>query len=222
MNPGRLTRILMLAGLFMTATTNASADTVLDFMHIGGSGADVSSQLKVTVSYNNVTSKVSFLIENTTPGAASAIKGVYFEDTGGLLNQGSYTIINGPGVNFVFGGAPAALPSANSANPNFVTAFAFNAQAPPPKAGIGLGESLIIELALNGTFANLEKALLGLSDDRIRIGMHVIAIAPDGESAQFVSTTPPPPPVAPVPAAVWGGFVLMGLIGAARIRNERE
>jgi hypothetical protein len=38
-----------------------------------------------------------------------------------------------------------------------------------------------------------------------------------------VQTPPPPPPVVPLPAAVWGGFVLLGGLGVGRrMRNRKE
>jgi len=49
---------------------------------------------------------------------------------------------------------------------------------------------------------------------------------PDGSDAGFEEWATRPgttnPPVVPLPASIWGGLALMGLLGAAKIRSRRQ
>ncbi len=164
------------------------------------------AQLSVTLSSPGAT-QVRFDLANNG-GAAAVIAGVYFDDSGLLASLSS--IVNGSGTSFAADGSPPVLPGGNNASPAFVVDFRVNATAPPPKKGVGPGETLgvIFDLASGMTVAQAQAAF---ADGSLRVGIHVIAFAYDG-SESFVNV--------PEPSAVV--LTAMGLAALASARRRRR
>ncbi len=144
------------------------------------------AQLYVDVT-NPGGSQVLFTFGNTGPDACS-IADVYFDD-GSLLGIASIDNSD-PGVEFFQDANPGNLPSANSADPPFVTTAGFSADSDPPvqPMGVNPGEFLGILFDLQGgqTFADV---LSELSDGSLRIGIHVQGFT-SGGSESFVNNVP--------------------------------
>ncbi len=157
--------------------------------------------------------KVRFTFSNTGP-LASSITDIYFED-GTLL--GIASIDNTPGVSFSQLAAPPNLPSANFANPAFVTTSGFSADSDPPVQPMGVNPfeqvGIVFDLESGKTFANVLTAI-GLGFDpattdpggntSLRIGIHVQGFDRGG-SESFVAV--------PVPGAVLLGVLGLGVAG---------
>jgi hypothetical protein len=161
---------------------------------------------------------VSFLFTNLGP-IASSITDVYFDD-GTLL--GIATINNGAGVNYSAGASPPNLPGGNLLAVPFVTTAGFSADSNPPAQpnGVNPGEQLeiLFNLLSGQTFADTIAALQqGLTNPAapgsLRIGIHVQAIGPTGDSDSFVNV--------PEPNVALLAMVAFGCVGGAlRIRSE--
>lgn len=172
------------------------------------------AQLTTGVSdYGN--NKVLFKFYNTGEGPSS-ISEIYFDD-GTLLDVATLIDVdNGglSGVDFEPGAAPPNLPDGDLAEPEFVATqeFSVDADAPPTKDGVNVGEWLGIVFNLQSGMS-FDSVIQDLQDGGLRIGLHVIAFESGSSGASFVNL---PIPV-PLPAAL--GLFLMSLIslGLGRI-----
>jgi hypothetical protein len=146
------------------------------------------NQLSVTLSSPSPT-QVRFDLANAAGGLAAVIAGVYFDDSDLLGSIAS--IVNGSDVLFAEDGSPPVLPGGNNASPPFVVDFRVNAVAPPPKKGVGPGETLgvIFNLASGVTVQQVQDAF---ADGSLRVGIHVIAFENEG-SESFVNVPIPEP-----------------------------
>jgi len=157
--------------------------------------------------------QVSFTFQNIG-SEMSTIARIYFDD--GSLTQLA-SIINGPGVSFVYEPAPAPddLPGGNLASPPFVTSIGFlsGAAAPPPGNGIEndlLGTeylTLVFDLETGQTLADV---INELNNGTLRTGLHVINFD-SGGSESLVS----------VPEPGTAALLMLGLTGLFAARRLR-
>jgi len=186
----KISIITLLVGAFFLCTVIPAHALLIGFNSITannvGDPAIGEAQLYVDVT-NPGGSQVLFIFGNTGP-EDSSIADVYFDD-GSLLGIASIDN-NDPGVAFTQLAKPGNLPSANSADPPFVTTAGFSADSDPPvqPMGVNPGEFLGILFDLQGgqTFADV---LSELSDRSLRIGIHVQGFT-SGGSESFVNNVP--------------------------------
>lgn len=116
-------------------------------------------------------------------------------------------------MDFTQGANPPDLPGGNNINPSFqITAgFLADADNPVPKWGVSSGQWLGVIFDLQGA-QTYDDVIAELTDGSLRIGMHVINFE-NGGSESFVNNA------VPVPAAVWLGSGLLGLMALARRRK---
>jgi hypothetical protein len=210
---------------------------------------DSNTQYRTVVSSVGTTG-VSFTFYNE--GAIqSSITDVYFDDydSDAVLKFSSTipkspTVTGSAGVAFTVDAdskvSPANLPGANLADPDFVVTSGMSADADNPvyakgvnnwTGSSGLGEWVTMTFVLNSgkTFADVIDALqLSVNPDappQLRIGIKVQGFA-DGGSESFLSNplpqAPPPITVVPLPAAVWGGMALFGVMGTRHTLKRRR
>lgn len=158
------------------------------------------SQLSVDVTQYSA-STIQFKFMNTGP-LASSITDVYFDDNAHAIAL-PLSIVNGTGVKFSKGASPANLPGGNTIGFVNDVGFDSDSDAPTSKNGVNPGEWLIIRTAYEGT-SNLNSVLAALSNQTLRIGIHVQSFA-NGGSESFVSK-PPTPPAVPEP----GMYMMLG------------
>jgi hypothetical protein len=201
-------------------------------------------QFRVEVSNDNLAAgQVLFTFLNVGT-IASSITDIYFQD-GTLLSIAR--IINEPDPSskrgfltyFSNGASPGNLPGGESLDPAFspvvgVSFFGLDSNTPTQPMGVNPGERLgvLFNLLPNMNFDSVKQALVTpppSTTDRpsLRIGIHVQGM-PGGVSASYINekpTTGSPPPVGatvPLPATVWAGMALMGLVGAKRLRRAKR
>lgn len=202
---------LILSLLAAMGAAPARAVTTLDFFRITTNSPYGLEQLFVTVYgpwdttpliFNNVpvtiaAGTVGFYFQNVQVAnyIASSITEIYFDD--GFL--GAPTIYNGAGVSFSWEAQPPDLPGGNTLAPPFVATTVFNTQSERETAnGINPGEALLLTFGL-GSYADLDAVLTALSDQSLRLGLHVRGIA-GGTSDSYVNHAVPIP----------GALVLLG------------
>lgn len=161
---------------------------------------------------------------------ASSICDIYFQD-GTLL--GVAQIINQPNAtstgyltDFSDGASPGNLPGGNSLDPDFsptvgVRFFSLDSNSPTQPMGVNPGERLgvLFDLLPGMDFNSVMQALVTPppstpTSPSLRIGIHVQGM-PGDASASYVNAA------VPLPATVWAGLALMGLVGAKRLRQGR-
>ena len=206
---------------------------------------DSNTQYRTVVSSVG-TDGVSFTFFNE--GAIqSSITDVYFDDydLAPVLKFSSTvpkspTVNGSPGVAFTVDAdskvSPENLPGANLADPDFVVTSGMSADADNPVYSKGVnnwtgstggGEWVEMKFLLYGskTFQNVIDALqLNGNSPQLRIGIKVQGFA-DGGSESFLSNPLPQAPpitVVPLPAAVWGGMALFGVIGTRHTLKRRR
>lgn len=226
-------RLGSIIGILTALCTSAAyADTVLltlTFDHIVedgdgaaqlANGATGEAQLFVDVVDIGVANQVLFVARNAGP-ALSFIDGIYFDD-GTLL--GISEIQNGSGVLFSAGASPDDLPGGGLVG--FETTAGFLADRDKSAAnGVDSGEQLgiLFDLIHGQTAQSIVNALYldPATTGSLRVGLKVQGFSLGGgqDSESFVSN---PPPVIPLPAAVWSGMALFGLIGARRMAHRHE
>lgn len=234
-------------GLGLLASPAAKAETItlgFDIIPSTASAAarQAEGQFQVQVSNDNVgAGQVLFTFLNVGT-IASSITDIYFQD-GTLL--GMADIVNQPDpasrrgyLTYFSGGAsPANLPGGNSIDPAFspvvgVSFFSLDSNAPTSHMGVNPGERLgvLFNLLPNLNFNSVKQALVTpppstSANPSLRIGIHVQGM-PGGVSASYINerpttTSPPPGATVPLPATVWAGLALMGLVGAKRLRRAK-
>jgi len=171
------------------------------------------SQLSVEVS-DLGGGDVLFHFRNAGP-EPSAISEIYFDD-GSLLDLS--TLTNGDGVDFRRDATPPNLPGGEDAVPPFVVTEGFLAESsePPPLNGVGPGEWVKIEFALQAG-RTFDDVLAELGAGTLRIGVHVIGFA-SGGSESFINEPAPVP--APGAALLLGGAAAG--VAARQLRRGRS
>jgi hypothetical protein len=178
--------------------------------HSGSAANAVAAQLSLEVVPSGPNALFTFM--NDGP-VQSTITGTYFDDEAGILDS-LLAPLNGPGVRFKSGGAPANLP-APTVPYHFQADFRATAKSPRGLGKNGVdnpGELVTIPFALEGgkSFADVLAAVnAGLGDPTctagsLRVGIHVQSIGTADESDAFILTGAH----APLP-----GAVLLGMIG---------
>lgn len=121
------------------------------------------------------------------------------------------------------GASPGQLPGGNVINFNTSANFLADSDSPTQPNGVNPGESVQINFALisGQTFADTIAAIdLGLANPGedvvggLRIGIHVQGFD-GGGSESFVNGN-----IVPIPAAVWGGMALCGMLGIGKLRRR--
>lgn len=169
---------------------------------------------------------VDFTFRNTGPAVSSIVK-LYWDDAAGVLGALSSTFNSSPGVSFSAGATPGNLPSGNDVG--FTATDSADADDPGGKANNGVrpNEFVTANFALLGgtTFNDLLTALTNgadddgsLSDDGLRVGIHVQAFA-SGGSESLVNSIPAVPTPAALPLML---TALAGLGFAVRRRARRQ
>jgi hypothetical protein len=174
----------------------------LSFNQITYNGSiNVASQLSVNVT-DNGNGTVSFTFSNNGP-LSCAITDIYFAD-GGFVN-GQLTA--GAGVDYSFGAAPGALPSAPASFAATIMIVA-DSNSPTNANGIQPGEFLAVTFGYGsyGNFATVLSLLSNPGPNGIQIGVHVQGIGQQGQSNSFIAT-----PLVSVPE----GGATVALLGSA-------
>ena len=171
--------------------------------HSATHSASGEAQLSMNVSSLSA-GKISFHFSNIGRNAA-VIAGVHWDDAGSTLLDAIASIVDGPGVSFSANGSPPVLAGGGSIAPPFIGEFCMNADKPPPKSGVGPGETLDVIFNLKGGVTPAE-VIAGINFGELRVGLHVIVV-PNGGRESFVDT-PEPTPAALSGAALFGLSVL--------------
>jgi hypothetical protein len=141
---------------FDCITNNSRTNCAVGEAQLSGSIESFKDQAKLTLS-----------VSGTSP---MVVKQVFVESS--VVTGGSF--LGGTGrVDFDLDSRPGNLPGGNQPGISFFTTESFGADSPPPKDGIGPGESGMFGLTLNGDFGDLAGDL--------RVGVHVIAFAEEDE-----------------------------------------
>jgi hypothetical protein len=198
--------------LFLAASLMASASTIYTPTCVTDNPGDCNAllpQFELTA-VNNGTS-VAFNLLNEATGLQSVIAAIYFDSPNTFTGISSFT--GSTGVSFQVGGSPANPPSANG----FTTDFYLTATPPPPHNGLGLGDSITINLGVAPS-GNVDAAL-----QNTQIAIHVISFENKSETLVFA----PAGLVgnhnegqAPEPATL--GLVGSALVGVGLITKRRK
>jgi hypothetical protein len=226
---------------FLAGAPAARAETIsLGFDIIPSTASAVAQQaegqFQVQVSNDNVGPGQALYTFLNVGTIASSITDIYFQD-GTLL--GIANIVNQPDPNsqgyltyFGNGAAPGNLPGGMTLDPAFtpvvgVNFFSVDSNTPQPM-GVNPGERLAVlfNLLPGLNFDSVKQALVTpppstTANPSLRIGIHVQGM-PGGVSASYINERPTPPTgsTVPLPATVWAGLALMGMIGAKRLRRR--
>ena len=193
---------------FQAVTANSVADVAI-----------AESQLYMLVD-GEAGGNVSFAFHNSGP-AASSITDVYWDDMWRPILNDIVSIVSSAGVSFTEGADPSNLPGGNAIS--FTADFAADSNDPTQPMGVNPGEWVKFVFSLNATYT-LDTVLAELSPSNtdLRVGIHVQGFA-DGNSESLVAQPPTPPQAVPIPAAVWGGAMLLGALGVGRtVRRRRD
>lgn len=182
----KMYKALVAVGLTMLALSPAANAILYTFEGVLADNPDVAHQLFLDVSPMD-TDQLLFEVINDDSGSSlsSIIAAVYFDDRLALLND-LLDLVEVPGVNFnpdPPGGGN--FPEGSNLNPAFIT-YAFTAKQGAASNGVNPGETLGIVFGLTAG-SSYDDVIHALDSGDLRVGYHVIAIAPDGESDSFVN-----------------------------------
>lgn len=160
---------------------------------------------------------VRFDFFNSGP-EASSITDVYFDDAvdPSLFVTPIHEIINSSGVSFSEGASPRDLPSGG----DFDATRGLTADSDTPMLtanGVNPGETLGVVLQLDNGHSYGD-VLTALSDESLRVGLHVQAFA-NGGSESFINTPGGSPPAVPEPSTL-AIFGLGALFAGRRMRRR--
>ncbi len=212
--------VLVLAALLYLGAPKAMASTY-DFYRITGNASqDIGSQLIMDVSaYGN--DSVLFTFSNNI-GTQSSITDIYFDlgPATGLITSMQVEGDSGIGVWYDNSAHPKNLPGGNTLTPKFqadyggdsVSFFGFGVVY----WGVNTDSEWVSFVGKLGNGQSLDGVLTALANEDFRVGLHVQAIAPDGQSDSYVNNVSP----VPLPAAAW----LFGsaLVGFVMMSNRRK
>jgi len=155
--------------------------------------------------------EISFTL-HTESSVRSSIAELYFDDAAGLLAS-LVAVIDGPGVDFEIGASPGNLPSGTVEG--FDADWAFGAEHPKPRHGVGPGEELTVVFSLvEGTsFSDL---IAAMEAGAVRVGLHAPPFGNHGNKS-FVTGAR-----VPVPTPEPGTLALLAVaLAAAVVRSRR-
>ena len=185
-------KLFAVSALAAALSVSAAQAVQYTFDLVAGDGNhenDLSGQLFLDVT-DSGGGEVLFTISNNGPiassvGAVYMDDGAYFSAISGLIDKDE-GVGGDVGVDFSYPGNNN-FPEGNTLTPPFETTQDLTADRDTAQAnGINSGESLGISFLLldDVTFSDV---LAGLDDGSIRVGLHVMAIAPGGGSDSYVN-----------------------------------
>ncbi len=212
--------LAFVAAALLASASSAEAAVSYSFSGVSNNNATNTSigeaNLSMLVS-DNGGGFVRFDFFNSGP-EASSITDVYFDDAvdPSLFVTPISQIINGPGVSFSEGASPGNLPSGG----DFTATRGLTADSDAPMLpanGVNPGETLGVVLQLdNGN--SYGDVLTALSDESLRVGLHVQSFANSG-SESFINTPGGSPPAVPEPSTL-AIFGLGALFAGRRMRRR--
>jgi hypothetical protein len=202
----------MRVAFFLAASLMASASTIYTATCVTNNTGNCNAlapQFELTA-VNNGTS-VAFNLLNEATGLESVIAAIYFDTPNTFTGITSFT--GSTGVSFKLGGSPANPPAANGFN----TDFYLTATPPPPHNGLGLGDSITINLGV-APLGNVDAAL-----QDTQIALHVISFQDKSETLIFTPTDGINNHIdGQVPEPTTLGLVGSALIGVGLLRKRRK
>lgn len=180
-------RCALTIGSFLLASQLSAATITYDQITTNGALSPV-SQLSTEVT--DAGGQVLFKFLNAAGGGsiASRISEVYWDDDLGLLSNGP--VVDGPSTSA--GVTLTSIPASPSNVPSGGT-VGFNANFSAGRvmaAANGVDPGEMAGFLFDGDLSAIEAAL---ASGELRLGMHVISIAGDGQSESFVNSTIPEP-----------------------------
>jgi hypothetical protein len=209
-----------------------SADSVFDFHNITNNTSTDGTHFQMTVSDEGVTgagrSIVNFKIENLMPTGASCITNFYFYDGHLLDSAGTITDESAGVVVDTWHVRPEDLPGFDTKP--WTRVFSADSNAPHTASnGVNPGESITFQFVLKAgvTYGTIVDDLQAAPSNPASLVMGLkVQSLPQSDSfinnttPTFTDRIPPPTPV-PLPAPVWGGAALFGMLGCAKLRARR-
>lgn len=208
LHTGGQLRSLALASLAFSLSPLTTEGVTMTFSPVtNNSPTDYSTSLSALVV--DLGTHVLILISMDAAPPEGFINQVYFEDTNGLFADMSYSSTHSSGttINYSSPATPAGPPGLNNL---FVTAFSFDGDSPPSQHGANNSETVafLASYAPGATFGLVEEAM---TDEELRIALHLQGIDPDGTQSDTYLSEPPGVTPIPEPSAMLLALASCGL-----------
>ncbi len=208
-----------LLGLACLGSAPAMASTY-DFYRItNNASVDIGGQLSMDVSAQGADS-VLFTFHNNI-GTQSSITDIYFDlgPAAGLITSMQVHDDSGSGVWFDNSARPRNLPGGNTLNPQFQADYSGDSGSffgfGVAYWGVNTNQEWVSFVGKLGDGKSLDGVLTALGNRDFRVGLHVQAIAPSGDSDSYINnhTNIDNVSAVPLPAAGWlFGSALVGFM----------